>query len=226
MLDFHSHILPRVDHGSKSTEVSLKQLDLAAHYGVDKIVSTSHFYPHIHNVDSFLDMRNKAYYHLRANMSDKHPDIKVAAEVLMCEGIERLEGLSSLCLHGTDVILLEIPSNNFSELLVDSVRKIKKSIASYPILVHAERYSPEIIEKFLKIGVKLQLNGKAFSHILTPRHIRAWLDGGYVVALGSDIHGDDKSAYQALARAKIKLGKYYEQIENSSLQLWNSSKHI
>ena len=30
LVDFHSHILPRADHGSDSVETSLKQLKLAA----------------------------------------------------------------------------------------------------------------------------------------------------------------------------------------------------
>ena len=38
MIDFHTHVLPGVDHGSSSIKTSLSQLDLAAAYGIDCIV--------------------------------------------------------------------------------------------------------------------------------------------------------------------------------------------
>ena len=38
-VDFHSHIIPGADHGSKSVEVSKKQLEIAANAGVKYIVA-------------------------------------------------------------------------------------------------------------------------------------------------------------------------------------------
>ena len=54
IVDFHSHILPQVDHGSISIDMSLTQLSYAKDAGVTRIVATPHFYPNVHYVDTFI----------------------------------------------------------------------------------------------------------------------------------------------------------------------------
>lgn len=222
MVDFHSHILPGVDHGSKSLEVSLAQLELASKYSVKKIIATSHFYPHKHTVESFLNVRSKAFSELQKNVLPHHPEIRLAAEVLMCEGIERLEGLRQLCLEGTDFLFLEIPYNDFSSSLVDSVRLIHKNGIAKVILVHPERYSSEIIEDFLRVGVKLQINADAFNRFFIPGCIKSWLKREKVVAIGSDIHGANAAAYRGFSIAVKRLGKFRRYVQESSEIIWDS----
>ena len=55
IIDFHSHILPGVDHGSKSLDQTKKQLEIIGNNGVNVIVATSHFYPHVHSVSGFIN---------------------------------------------------------------------------------------------------------------------------------------------------------------------------
>ena len=43
MIDFHSHILPAIDDGSKSMEDSIQILREAREAGFSKIISTSHY---------------------------------------------------------------------------------------------------------------------------------------------------------------------------------------
>ena len=42
-IDFHSHILPKIDDGSRSVEESVKLLDLMAQDGVSVVAATPHF---------------------------------------------------------------------------------------------------------------------------------------------------------------------------------------
>ena len=44
LIDFHTHILPRIDDGSGSSQESLELLALEKEQGVDRIVFTPHFY--------------------------------------------------------------------------------------------------------------------------------------------------------------------------------------
>ena len=44
MIDFHSHILPGIDDGSKDPEMSLKMVAALQEQGVDTVCATSHFY--------------------------------------------------------------------------------------------------------------------------------------------------------------------------------------
>ncbi|MEG1500895.1 MAG: CpsB/CapC family capsule biosynthesis tyrosine phosphatase, partial [Clostridiales bacterium] len=85
-IDFHAHILPRVDHGSDSLSTSLFQLAQAAAVGINTIVATPHFYPDRHHPSDFLLCRQKAFQELRQAY---HGDITIlpAAEVLLCEGL-------------------------------------------------------------------------------------------------------------------------------------------
>ena len=43
MIDFHSHILPEIDDGSKSYEESVEMLEEARRAGFDAVISTSHY---------------------------------------------------------------------------------------------------------------------------------------------------------------------------------------
>ena len=43
MIDFHNHILPNVDDGSKSLEISLKMLKEASIQGITDVVNTVHY---------------------------------------------------------------------------------------------------------------------------------------------------------------------------------------
>ena len=44
MIDFHSHILPEMDDGSKDAKMSLAMLQMEREQGVTEVVFTPHFY--------------------------------------------------------------------------------------------------------------------------------------------------------------------------------------
>ena len=224
MIDFHSHILPGVDHGSTSIKTSLSQLDLAADSGIKTIVSTSHFYPHHHTVERFIERRNSAYDELVGQKSASHPQIILAAEVLMCEGLEKLSGLESLAIADSGYILLEIPFNNCTPEIVDTARRINSNPNTKVILAHADRYSSKYVEEFLEFGAKIQLNATAFAGFFTPAHIKSYLDRDLVVALGSDIHGPDPRAYKYYLKAKKKLGARFDRIMQHTKEILEKAK--
>ena len=43
MIDFHSHILPQIDDGSKSIEMTINMLKKAEQSGTTDIIATPHF---------------------------------------------------------------------------------------------------------------------------------------------------------------------------------------
>ena len=79
MVDFHSHILPEMDDGSESVEMSLAMLRESRRQGVDLICSTSHFYADEEEPASFLARRGEAYARLREAMENPadYPDDQV-----------------------------------------------------------------------------------------------------------------------------------------------------
>ena len=220
MVDFHTHILPGADHGSHSIDISLRQLALAKKHGVDKIIATSHFYPHVHSVDEFISLRNTSYNNLKKKADADSPQIKLGAEVLLCDGMEKLSGLELLCISGTNILLLELPFDGFEESYVSTVKKIiNKGIRV--ILAHADRYDADSIERLVDVGAKIQLNASAFSCIFPKKHLTYWLKRGLVVALGSDIHGADSHAYIRFNRAIKRLGAYASYVSEQSNKIWD-----
>ncbi|MGL4344875.1 MAG: CpsB/CapC family capsule biosynthesis tyrosine phosphatase, partial [Cellulosilyticaceae bacterium] len=45
MIDFHTHVLPGIDDGSKTKEQSLVMLQHLRKQGCSQLVATPHFYP-------------------------------------------------------------------------------------------------------------------------------------------------------------------------------------
>ncbi len=214
-IDFHTHILPGADHGSDSLATSLSQIELAKSACVDVLIATSHFYPHRHRINDFLKKRDKAYNELTQNTDI---EIIAGAEVLLCEGLNKLEGLEKLTIGDSNVILLELPDSTFKPEYESCVEDIISS--GYRIvLAHADRYPEENIERLVSIGAKIQLNASALSGFLTKKHITKWIERGLVVALGSDIHMADKKAYASFVKAKKKLGSYFDSIMQKTNQI-------
>ena len=218
LVDFHAHILPCADHGSASIETTLFQLASAKKCGVERIIATPHFYPHIHTVDEFVARRDLAYAEM-VSRADSSPLVRLGAEALICNGIENLPGLERLFVSGTNVLLLELPFNDFQREYVSSVYEMIKSGVEV-VLAHAERYPSENIEQMIGVGAKIQLNAIAFRSAYKKKPYYKWLCDGVVVALGSDIHGMDKNAYPDFKKACSRLGELLIPIVEFSEKIW------
>ena len=222
-VDFHAHILPHVDHGSFSTQTTIAQLEFAINAGVKRIVATPHFYPHEENPEHFIERRNAYYKRLVERVPDNSPEIKLGAEVLICDNIEEMPMLEELCISGTKVLLLELPFTDFSDSYIRSVRALVNQGYTV-ILAHADRYDPKNIDCLLGAGAFIQLNANALSGLFIPKHIKAWLDGNKVYAIGSDIHGEDKNAYVRFSKAIKRLGNRALLIKEYSDAIWQKAE--
>lgn len=218
VIDLHAHVLPGADHGSSSVETSLLQLSYAAHVGVGGIVATPHFYPHLHEIADFTARRASSFAALYAAVADVAsplPAVRLGAEVLLCRDIEHLHGLSALCFQGTRTLMLELPFNEFSLDFCDTIESLR-SLGYKIILAHADRYAEKNIEETIAAGALLQLNAGAFMGFLRRKRLFDWVDRELVVALGSDIHGENASAYRDFSRACRMLGAAWQHIEERS----------
>jgi protein-tyrosine phosphatase len=184
--------------------------------GVGRIVATPHFYPHRDTLEAFLARRDRCAEELFAARDPGCSlDIRLGAEVLICQGIERLEGLDKLCISGTRAIMLELPVSTFSSSFIACIDEMI-GLGYDIILAHADRYEPENVERLIEVGAKIQLNASALATVFKKKHLYSWIERGHVVALGSDIHMRDKGAYAAFVKAIRKLGSLAEQIMKSS----------
>ena len=69
LIDFHTHILPGIDDGSRNVEMSLRMLAAQREQQVDEIVATPHFYAQKDSVEEFLLRRQCSYEKLKTKMA-------------------------------------------------------------------------------------------------------------------------------------------------------------
>ena len=66
MIDWHSHILPAMDDGSRDAEESRLMPELLKAQGIQTVVATPHFYANEESVETFLQRRHDSYERLLA----------------------------------------------------------------------------------------------------------------------------------------------------------------
>lgn len=211
IIDFHAHILPRADHGSDSLRTSEHQIQLYRKYGITSVVATPHFYPQKNTVDEFLERRESSCEKLKEILRDEDVCVYQGAEVLICPGIDRMDGLQRLCIKGTDVILLELPFTAWSDAHIEAVRNISNSGLTV-VMAHINRYSDRNIEKLAReCDVLYQINSEIAKGLFYKNKTDKLVRSLSIVALGSDLHGAAESS--PLVKL-LKLNKYLEKKKN------------
>ena len=190
-LDYHAHILPGCDHGSDGLQTSLRQIALAKAAGIQTICATSHFYPHQESAASFLRRREACWSLLREQLSADDPVVELCAEVLICDGMERMDELSSLCRQGTNELLLELPFYTWQRSVWETIYALHEDSPVRVVVAHGDRYLPKDIERLIQDGVSIQLNAVCLRNPLKRRRYLDWIASGAVQYLGSDIHGTE-----------------------------------
>ena len=222
VIDFHAHILPAADHGSRNVEASVKQLKLAAKYGVTKIVATPHFEPQNETIDAFLRRRAHAVKALLPHLTPDMPKIYLGAEVLLCHGMQDMPKLDRLAVAGTNTILLERPFLPLDRGIALAINEIAAQGFSV-LLAHIDRYDPEETRSILYLNVYAQLNSAPMRSPFARRRFYPFLRDGKVAAFGSDLHGAP-SHYNRF----MKLPRYFPRafpsvMENAAALLRNAT---
>ena len=72
MIDFHSHILPNIDDGSRSVEETLLLLEMLSQQGIQRVAATPHYFPSRESVSDFLERREKSFSELQQAAENKN----------------------------------------------------------------------------------------------------------------------------------------------------------
>lgn len=203
-IDFHAHILPGCDHGSKNLQESLEQLDLAWDAGVGIVCATPHFYPQRESLSDFLMRRSRCWEKLCPNLSSERPQVRLGAEVLICSGMERMDGIEKLCLEGTNLLLLEMPFTRWSKNVKETALAIADRKDVQVVLAHIDRYDAEDVYELMSEGIKAQINVENLCRQLKGHQLRNMITRGEVFAVGSDIHGTE-TGYRSWIKSKKLL---------------------
>ena len=162
VIDFHSHILPGIDDGSKNTDMSLAMLREMTAQGVDVCVATPHFYGWRRSVESFLERRTAAWEHLSRRLEDGMPQILLGAEVAFFLELPEQHDLDALCIQGTNVLLLEMPFAQWTDVELDALSRLCIEREYQVVLAHLERFLPlqknrDVLERIMLLPVLVRL---------------------------------------------------------------------
>ena len=196
MLDIHSHFLPKMDDGSKSTEMSMEMLRESRRQGVTTMVSTSHFYGDSEPPERFLMRRQHAYEKLLPLLSDSEPEILLGAEVFYYPGISHSDSVPQLSIQGTDLILIEMPFIPWSDRIFDELISMQYNTGLQIVLAHVERYQSiqkkAVFESLFDQPFYFQCNASVFSSFRSRHLALRMIKNGQLHFLGTDCHNTDK----------------------------------
>ena len=196
MLDIHSHFLPKMDDGSKSTDMSMEMLRKSRKQGVTTIVSTSHFYGDSESPDIFLKRRDHAFRKLEPLLTENEPEILLGAEILYYPGISYSEDIPKLAIQGTDLLMIEMPFVKWTDRIFDELNSLQYNARLHIVLAHVERYQSiqkrAMFESLFEQPFLFQCNADAFQYFTTRRLALRLMDQGLLHFLGTDCHNTDK----------------------------------
>ncbi len=195
--DFHTHILPNVDDGSKSPAESLQMLQALYSQEVRRVVLTPHFYPGRTDPLSFISNREKSVGKLRSVIKEQNieenslPHLYVGAEVAYFSGISISRDIEALCITGTKILLLEMPFYRWSRAVIDEVCALSERGIKV-VIAHIDRYfqycSRAELDHMIAAGILVQVNSEGIGNLLRRRRLINMIATDRIQLIGSDCH--------------------------------------
>ena len=210
LTEHHCHILPQIDDGSNSVEMSLEMIKMMRSQGVERIIATPHFYAHRerNDIKTYLAKRQTAYDKI-VQADNSNSDIMLGAEVAIEHGLHSIPDIDKLRLADTNYILLELPYAGFQHWYLDEITDISYEYGFTPIIAHIHRYldyySKSEYEEVLKLDAIFQINNEAFGNFKERRFVKNLIKEGYPYLFGSDAHNlSDRKPNWDLLQKKVK----------------------
>jgi protein-tyrosine phosphatase len=193
VIDIHSHLLPGVDDGSPSIEVSVTVLQRFAAEGLKTLVCTPHLNasqahaaPFERHAEIFEELRRHA-----------PPDVELRLgwEIMLDTPGTDLTA-PYLTLGGSRALLVEFTRGGLPRGGDQELRRITRA-GRVAVLAHPERYyrcTLEHVMEWRAMGVVIQTGANMLMGRGAPADLaRAMLAAGYIDILASDNHGDHRS---------------------------------
>ena len=193
MIDIHTHLLPGVDDGSPSLEVSLPILQRFVDEGVEVVVCTPHLEasrarqaPHERYAAVFAELQSRAPGGLTLLRG-----WEIMIDVPDTDLQDRRLGLGE-----SWAVLVEFPRMNVPAAAARELMRLRTS-GIIPVRAHPERYwgcTPGMVQTWRNAGAAIQMDA---SMLLggpnSSKLARALLGEGLVDCIASDNHGDRRS---------------------------------
>ena len=192
MIDWHSHVLPKMDDGSRSVSESEALLKELKAQGVNTVIATPHFYANEESLESFMNRRQKTFGELSQSLSDDLPKVLLGAEVCYYSGISQLENLECLKIENSNLLLLEMPFSRWTEYTVRELLELSASGRFTIVLAHIDRYismqDSSIWDRLYENGILMQANASFFTEFFKKKKALYFLQNNRIHFIGSDCH--------------------------------------
>lgn len=170
MIDFHTHILPGIDDGSRDLRMTEEMLREERRQGVSTVIATPHFYAGQMSMSSFLERRAEALEKTeqRRRASDELlPEIQAGAEVYYFQGMGEAKGIKRLCIGGSRTILVELPFGQWTREILKDVEELIFRQGLRVVLAHVERYfslqrDRNAWDRIMALPLTPQINAESF----------------------------------------------------------------
>ncbi len=223
MIDYHTHILPQMDDGSESVEMTAQMLAELERQGVDTVVATPHFYATSDDPEDFLRRRAEAI----ALLPPTPLKVVPGAEVAYFSGIGQCREIEGLCIGDSKLLLVEMPYTKWSVRMIGEICQISQELGLQPVLAHVDRYRKEFNRFRPQLeagGVLFQCNVDAFIRLKARRWAFKLLKQNAFHFWGTDSHNLSTrgpkivEAYAAVAK-KLGSCEALDAVDAASRQL-------
>lgn len=224
MTDLHNHSLPEMDDGAGNMEMTEALLMQCLEQGIGNLALTSHYNCETESGESFLHRRARAFRKMKDHLAVQMDgmQIRLGAEVYFSPKLVR-EDVRKLCLEGTELLLLELPTEHRPQFLKEVLYEIQ-SQGVIPLIAHVERYfyvmeNPAILAEWLESGIYAQLNaGSLLRRSANSRMIDKLMKWGLIQVISSDAHSPQRRPVK-LRDAFLLIEKNYGRECADSLQI-------
>ncbi|MFA9464595.1 MAG: CpsB/CapC family capsule biosynthesis tyrosine phosphatase [Velocimicrobium sp.] len=232
--DVHIHLLPGVDDGASSMDITRQMLQRAYDQGVRVLIATPHYISATTTMTK--DTRLEILEEVRKEAISIAPDLRVEMgnELYYSESIlaDLLEGkAATMC--DSDYVLVEFATNVAYKELYRGMRRFVE--AGYrPILAHVERYDClwkeyAKLKELISLGAYIQMNAESLmGGFLDGRaaYCRKLILLGYVHLIGSDAHGIENRPPLMLDAVKMLIKKRIPEDELEKIFFYNPERMI
>lgn len=229
--DMHSHVLPGVDDGFRTSEHSCKAVARLASIGVRNMILTPHIYPELYpeNNHDFI----KACFRKEEPVLQDASNVinfRIAGEHMVYEGFEDTFSAPMLLLPGKH-ILIEMSYAYESANIDEAIFKLV-CLDFHPVLAHPERYifypsDLKRIGNLIDKGCELQLNLLSLGGFYGRGAFvkaEAILEKGLYSYVGTDLHSLAQIDMLRSLKFKKKHAAELERIMLGTTALFNSTR--
>lgn len=212
MIDFHTHILPGIDDGSRNINETIRLLEEAERNGFDKIILTPHYLEKTYEANE--EERKELLDKVRECIPENRIKLYLANEIYVTYNmLDLLREKEASTINDTRYILFELPMNrNISNL--NSILYSLLENKYIPIIAHPERYKfvqedPNMLLDLINLGVLFQSNYGSLIGIYgneAKKTVKQLLKANMIHFMGSDVHRPN-SIYPKMDKIMKELEK-------------------